>query len=161
MVPVPGTVQRTQVRARDRQVVGSLRPKSSHLRAFHRDAFAERSLGYLTIWPTGEDQPAVSTMNSLDGRIKANAAIVPAGYEGTVSVYVSNLTNVVLDIDGYFAPANGSTLRIIRSLPVVYWTRATLTEIWVGPTCRVGRSAISQCSKAVAFRRVLPRKPIR
>ena len=36
-------------------------------------------LGFLTIWPTGEPQPLVSTLNSLDGRIKANAAIVPAG----------------------------------------------------------------------------------
>ena len=37
------------------------------------------SLGYLTIWPTGESQPVVSTLNSPDGRMKANAAIVPAG----------------------------------------------------------------------------------
>ncbi|MGA2372090.1 MAG: YncE family protein, partial [Candidatus Korobacteraceae bacterium] len=29
-------------------------------------------LGYLTIWPSGEAQPYVSTMNSPDGRIKAN-----------------------------------------------------------------------------------------
>jgi YVTN family beta-propeller protein len=68
------------------------------------------TLGYLTIWPTAEDQPVVSTMNSLDGRIKANAAIVPAGYQGAVSVYVTDTTNVVLDIDGYFAPVSGSTL---------------------------------------------------
>ena len=67
-------------------------------------------LGYLTIWPTGEDQPVVSTENSLDGRTKANAAIVPAGYSGAVSVFVSNTTDVVLDIDGYFAPVSGSTL---------------------------------------------------
>src|ERR1700744_4926122 len=33
-------------------------------------------LGYLTIWPTGQPQPGVSLMNSLDGRIKANAVIV-------------------------------------------------------------------------------------
>ena len=31
------------------------------------------SLNYLTIWPAGAAQPAVSTMNSPDGRIKANA----------------------------------------------------------------------------------------
>ncbi len=37
------------------------------------------SLGYLTIWPAGEGQPVVSTMNSPDGRVKANAAIIPAG----------------------------------------------------------------------------------
>ena len=41
-------------------------------------------------------------MNSLDGRIKANAAIVPAGTGTAVSVYVTDTTNVVLDIDGYF-----------------------------------------------------------
>ncbi len=67
-------------------------------------------LGYLTIWPTGEDQPIVSTLNSLDGRVKANAAIVPAGYQGAISVFASNTTDLVLDIDGYFAPPSQSTL---------------------------------------------------
>jgi len=67
-------------------------------------------LGYVTIWPTGEDQPVASTLNSVDGRVKANAAIVPAGYQGAVSVFASNTTDVVLDIDGYFAPVSGATL---------------------------------------------------
>jgi uncharacterized repeat protein (TIGR03803 family) len=66
-------------------------------------------LGYLTIWPTGEYQPVVSTMNSTDGRIKATAAILPAGANGGVSVYASNTTNVILDIDGYFALAGAQT----------------------------------------------------
>ncbi len=64
-------------------------------------------LGYLTIWPTGQVQPYVSTLNS-DGRIKANAAIVAAGSAGSVSVYVSDSTHVILDIDGYFVPAGSS-----------------------------------------------------
>jgi YVTN family beta-propeller protein len=63
------------------------------------------ALGYVTVWPTGEDQPLVSTLNSLDGRIKANAAIVPAGAGGAVRVFASNTTDLVLDIDGYFLPA--------------------------------------------------------
>jgi len=67
-------------------------------------------LGYLTIWPTGEPQPGVSLMNSVDGRVKANAAIVPAGTNGSVNIFVSNTTNVVLDIDGYFATATQPTL---------------------------------------------------
>src|SRR5271165_1468196 len=68
-------------------------------------------VGYLTIWPEGEtNQPVVSTMNSLDGRVKANAAIVPAGVSGGVNVFVSNTTDVVLDIDGYFTLAGNSTL---------------------------------------------------
>ena len=67
-------------------------------------------LGYLTIWPTGQPQPGVSTMNSLDGRVKADAAIVPAGTNLAVNVFVSNTTNVVLDIDGYFTQAGQSSL---------------------------------------------------
>ncbi len=74
-------------------------------------------LGYLITWPTGEDRPLVSTLNSLDGRIKANAAIVPAGASQAVSVYVTNTTNVILDIDGYFAPVTASTLAFYPLAP--------------------------------------------
>jgi DNA-binding beta-propeller fold protein YncE len=69
------------------------------------------TLGYLTIWPTGATQPYVSTMNSTDGRTKANAAIVPPGVNGAVSVYVTDTTNVILDIDGYFTTAGPQTLQ--------------------------------------------------
>jgi hypothetical protein len=74
-------------------------------------------LGYLTLWPTGQDKPVVATLNSLDGRIKADAAIVPAGDQGAISIYVTNTTNVVLDINGYFAPASGSTLAFYPLTP--------------------------------------------
>ena len=66
-------------------------------------------LGYLTVWPAGENRPLVATLNSLDGRIKANAAIVPTGMNGNISVYATNTTNVILDVNGYFTPT-GSTL---------------------------------------------------
>ncbi len=75
------------------------------------------TLGYLTIWPTGELQPYVSTMNSPDGRIKANAAIVPAGYQGAVSVYASDTTQVILDINGYFTAPGGETLQFYPLTP--------------------------------------------
>ena len=66
-------------------------------------------LGYLTLWPTGQTQPLASTLNSLDGRIKSNAAIVPAGTGGSISVFASNATDVILDINGYFVPASVTT----------------------------------------------------
>ena len=76
------------------------------------------TLSYLTIWPTGEGQPTVSTLNSLDGRIKANAVIIPAGTSsGSVSVFVTNTTNVVLDINGYFIPSSSSTLAFYPVTP--------------------------------------------
>jgi hypothetical protein len=64
-------------------------------------------LGYLTIWPAGQPQPLASTLNS-DGRIKADAAIVPAGSNGAVSVFATDTTDVVLDINGYFLPEGSS-----------------------------------------------------
>jgi Pro-kumamolisin, activation domain/Bacterial Ig-like domain (group 3)/Putative binding domain, N-terminal len=62
---------------------------------------------YLTTWPTGETMPGVSTLNDLSGGIIANAAMVPAGTNGAISVFVSDTTNVIIDIDGYFAPPSG------------------------------------------------------
>jgi uncharacterized protein YjdB len=61
-------------------------------------------LGYLTTWPTGLSQPLVSTLNSYNGKVTANAAIVPAGNSGSIDVYASDDADVVIDIDGYFAP---------------------------------------------------------
>ena len=59
-------------------------------------------LGYVSMWPSGQTQPVVSTLNSPDGRIKSNAAIVPAGTAGAVSVFTTDATDVILDINGYF-----------------------------------------------------------
>jgi hypothetical protein len=61
-------------------------------------------LGFLTTFPCGQPQPLVSTLNSIDGRVKAVAAIVPAGANGDVCFFVTNDTDMVLDIDGYFVP---------------------------------------------------------
>ena len=76
-----------------------------------------KTLGYLTIWPTGQFQPNVSTMNSPDGRIKANAAIVPAGYQGGVSIFVTDTSNVLLDVNGYFTAPGSGTLQYYKVTP--------------------------------------------
>ena len=59
-------------------------------------------LGYLTVWPTGIAKPVVSTLNSYDGRIKANAAILAAGTDGSISAYVTDTTDLIIDVSGYF-----------------------------------------------------------
>lgn len=61
-------------------------------------------LGFLALWPTGQLQPFVSTLNSFDGVVASNAAIVPAGTAGSVSAYVTHPTELILDVNGYFAP---------------------------------------------------------
>jgi hypothetical protein len=64
-------------------------------------------LDYLSAWPAGQTAPVVSTLNSLGGEVLANAAIVPAGTDGAISLFASNDTDVVIDINGYFAPPTG------------------------------------------------------
>jgi hypothetical protein len=60
-------------------------------------------LNFVSLWPTGQPRPTVSTLNAWDGSVIANAAVVPAGQGGAVSVYASNETDLLIDINGYFA----------------------------------------------------------
>jgi hypothetical protein len=60
-------------------------------------------LSYLTLWPDGENQPVVSTLNAADGWITSNMAIVP-NVNGKIDAYADGLTQLILDISGYFAP---------------------------------------------------------
>ena len=61
-------------------------------------------LGFLTTWPTGQAQPLVSTLNAPKGFFVANAAIVPAGTGGSVNLFVTDTTHVIIDVNGYFGP---------------------------------------------------------
>jgi hypothetical protein len=60
-------------------------------------------LSYLSAWPTPyRPSPEVSILNSFDGRVVANAAVVPAGVNGSIDVFVTNPTHVIIDINGYY-----------------------------------------------------------
>ncbi len=112
--PIPGNTSRNFIVP---QLGGCNIPSSAAAYSLNVTVVPPGRLGYLTIWPTGEDQPYVSTLNSPDGRVKANAAIVPAGYQGGVSVYVTQTTDVILDINGYFAAPGQSTAEFYPLAP--------------------------------------------
>jgi lysophospholipase L1-like esterase len=69
-------------------------------------------LGYLSVWPTGAAQPLVSTLNSPDGRVKANAALATGGSGGEISVYATDTTDLVLDVSGYFTDEPASYMYV-------------------------------------------------
>ncbi len=93
-------------------------PQTATAYALNVTAVPHGPLNYLTIWPTGSSQPVVSTLNSYDGRVKANAAVVPAGSNQAVSVFVTNTADVILDISGYFVAAtNDSALAFFPLTP--------------------------------------------
>lgn len=93
-------------------------PPTASAYALNLTVVPHAPLGFVTIWPTGQPQPTVSTLNSLDMRVKANAAIVVAGAAGGVSVFVAGATDVVIDINGYFsAPDQGAGLEFYPVSP--------------------------------------------
>jgi trimeric autotransporter adhesin len=63
-------------------------------------------IAFVTIWPSGGAQPAVSTINDGEGVILANAAIVPAGTpSGGVNVINSGpaTMDLIIDMNGFYA----------------------------------------------------------
>ena len=61
------------------------------------------ALDYLTLWATGTAQPFVSTLNSYDGAITSNMAIV-SNTIGSIDAHATNSTELIIDLSGYFAP---------------------------------------------------------
>jgi hypothetical protein len=59
-------------------------------------------LGYLSLWPQGQAQPLVSTLNAGDGALTSNMALVPTT-NGSIRLYATDLTHVILDLSGFFA----------------------------------------------------------
>jgi hypothetical protein len=74
-------------------------------------------LGYLTAFPTGQAMPLAASLNALTGTVTANAVIVPAGTGGSVDVFASNPTDLVIDINGYFAPMGTGGLSLYGVTP--------------------------------------------
>jgi len=76
--------------------------------------------GFLTIWPGGQAQPNASVINwTTSGTTIANAIIVPVGADGSINVFSSQGTHLILDISGYFLDTlePNDTLLIIGQKP--------------------------------------------
>lgn len=78
-------------------------PSQSQAYVFNATVVPVGSLGYLTLWPDGNPQPLVSTLNAIDGVVTSNMAIVPGGNQGKMDAYADGLTNLILDISSFFA----------------------------------------------------------
>jgi len=79
-------------------------PSTAQAFALNMTAVPQGALGFLSAWPTGQGYPGVSTLNSTNGNVIANAAIIPSGTGGAITVVAANPTDLIIDIVGYFAP---------------------------------------------------------
>ena len=62
---------------------------------------------YLTIWPTGNARPVASVNNAIEGVTMPNSMIAKLGTNHSLDIYNErNATQVIIDVVGYFVPAD-------------------------------------------------------
>ncbi|MCU1237360.1 MAG: Collagen triple helix repeat-containing protein, partial [Candidatus Solibacter sp.] len=59
-------------------------------------------VGWLSAWPDDQDWPGTVILNDVTGIVVGNSAIVSAGADGGIKVFVTDPTDLVIDINGYF-----------------------------------------------------------
>lgn len=73
---------------------------------------------FLTVYPSGNPRPLASNLNWTSGRTVANLVEVPVGSSGDVTFYnEAGSTNVVADLEGYFAAPSGTAGQEVALTP--------------------------------------------
>jgi hypothetical protein len=84
-------------------IVGAVVPPNARSVVLNVTATDPNAAGFLTVYPGGAAQPPTSNVNYLAGQTIPNAVIVGLGPTGTVDIFSSSTSNVIVDIVGYFA----------------------------------------------------------
>jgi hypothetical protein len=61
-----------------------------------------RGDGFATVWPCGTPRPEASNVNFARGSTVANGVVAPIGSDGSVCVYTSASSDLLVDIAGWF-----------------------------------------------------------
>jgi len=114
-------------------------PSNAQAYSLNATVVPKGTLQFLTVWSSGQSQPNVSTLNAPTGTVTANAAIVPTGQYGDISVFSTADTDLIIDTNGYFAPEATGGLSLYNVSP-----------------CRVIDTRFPPGSQAIAARRPQP-----
>ncbi len=95
---------------------------------------------WLTLYPTGTVRPNVATLNDKSGLIINNAAIVPTG-TGSFDVYVTDMTDVIIDINGYYT---------LPSALALGWGSVSSPALTLGADADTGLYSTGLASLAIA-----------
>lgn len=58
--------------------------------------------GFVTVWPSGLDQPEASNLNYATGGTIANTVLVPLGADGKISIFTQSEIDLIVDVIGSF-----------------------------------------------------------
>ena len=92
-------------------------PPSAAVYSLNLTVIPQQPFSDLVAWPAGQAQPGTSNLHSTDGGVLADAAMVAGGTSGAISVLATGNTDLVIDINGYFAPPSASSLQFFPMTP--------------------------------------------
>ncbi len=109
--------------------------------------------GYLTVYPCGQPRPETSNLNFGLGATVANSVLAKVGTDGTVCLYTSVTTDVIVDASGYYADT--STFVSLPNPARILETRLTAAPtIDADPTfSNIGRRSPGQTTVVKVTRR--------
>jgi hypothetical protein len=98
--------------------------------------------GFLTAYPSGGSVPLVSSVNFQPGQVTSNAAILPLGDSGGITVFTGGAgANLVIDVNGYFAatPAGQKLCSVANG---TFRDTIPVPASWVTSNCAAYRDAV-------------------
>lgn len=92
--------------------------------------------GYLATFPKGGVVPLVSTVNFSPGQVIANAAIVPLGTGGAITVFTGGAgADLVIDANGYFVgPSSAASFKVFGTSNIQCTEAAARLDAFTGNT---------------------------
>src|SRR5215467_1816993 len=78
-------------------------PSIAQAYSFNITVVPSSPTGFITAYPTGQPVPLAATLVWAQGAITSNAAVVTGGTSGSIDAFTNSATDVVIDINGYYA----------------------------------------------------------
>ena len=77
-------------------------PVSATAASLNVTAVTPGAPGFVTVWPCGVARPNASSLNFVAGDVVPNGVIAPLGSNGSVCLYSSAETDMIVDVAGWF-----------------------------------------------------------
>lgn len=149
--PAAGEVRRVRITGRSEVTV----PGDATAVVLNVTAVGAAGAGYVSVYPGDSAPPNASNLNLAGiGYTGANLVTVRLGAGGTVDLFTSVATDLLVDIAGYYAPATGAVTagRTVPAGPTrLHDTRTTGTPLGAGELRTIGLPGVPAGARAVVL----------
>src|SRR4029077_21122328 len=115
-------------------------PATAQAYAFNLTVVPTGPLGFLSAWPAGSSRPGSSPLNAPAGTVTPDMAIIRAGAGGAITVIATNATDLIIDVNGYFAPPGTRSLDFFAATPCRIRDARSAGGALGGPVMGAGQS---------------------